>query len=203
MPTDSHRACVPGAAAIPPNTASRYAAAAQRSAAPPRRSAAPGPSPKASPTGAAIRSGAARQTAPVTGGAGGNGATQGSARPADGAGRRTIARSASHAARRDARSTAGAIAPDAPPAAVCAANSPRSGACRAVAGASRWRRSASLPSGRAPSAGSDMPAGAQEANVWIARCPSVAQPAVRAAHTVPTLARPSAISFRCGRRRSP
>ena len=202
-PNEVRAGPVPDAVACHPSSASRYAAVALKSAAPPTVPAAPGPGSKESHTPAAIRSGAAAPTAPATGGAGGSGWTRGYARPADGAGRRTTAPSARSAARPDAHSTAGAIPPGALPAAAFAARSRRSGACRAAAGASRWRRSASLPSGRAPSAGSDISGGAQEANVWIARRQSAVSPDVSAAHIVPTPARQSAISCRCGRRRSP
>ena len=203
MPLASSSVCVLVAAALPPKPISRCAAVAPRSAVPPRRPAAPGPGSKERRTPAVTRSGAARPAAPATGGGGRNGATRGSARPADCAGPKKTAPSASRAARHDARSIDSAIAPGAPPMPACAANSPLSVACRAAAGASHWRRSASLQSGRAPSTKDDISGGAREANVWIARRLSAVPPAVRAAHTVPTPARPSATSCRCGRRRSP
>ena len=203
MPPVSRSGFVPGAAACPLSPASRSAAYAPRSAAPPTVPAVPRPDRKERHTPTVTRSGAARQTAPETGGGGGDGAAQGSAHPAAAAGPKTTAPSASRAARRSEHSTADAMPPGVPPVAACDARNPRSEACRAAADASRWRRSASLPSGRAPSARGDMPLAAPEANVWIARRLSVAPPAVNAARTVPTPALPSVISCRCGRRRSP
>ena len=202
-PNEVRAGPVPDAAACHPSSASRYAAVALKSAAPPTVPAAPGPGSKESHTPAAIRSGAAAPTAPATGGAGGSGWTRGSAHPADGASRRTIARSASHAARCDARSIVGVTPPGALPAVACAVRSSRSEACRAAAGASRLRRSASPPSRRAPQAGSDTSGAAPKASVSIARRLPATLPAADAAHTVPTPARPSAISCRCGHRRSP
>ena len=192
-PTDSHGGCAPGAAALALNPASRSVAAAPRSAAPPTVPAVPGPDSKERHTAVATPTGAAAPTAPATGGGGGNDAKRGSAHPADGARLPTAARSASRAARHDAHSTAGAIPPGALPVPVCAAARRRSGACRAAGHASRWRRSASLSSGRAPSAGNDMPPAAQEVNVWIAKRLSVAPPAASDARTVPTPALPSVI----------
>ena len=202
MPSASPAGSAPAAAGFLPSPASRSAALAPKSAAPQRRPAATGPGLKASPIAAAIRSSAAAPTAPATGAGGGNGATQGCAHLAVAAGLKTTAPSASHAARQGAHSTADAMLPGVPPAAACAAARRRSGACRAAADASRWRRSASLPSGKAPSARDDMPPAAQEASVWTAKRLRVVWPAVRAAHIGPTPARPSSTSFRCGRRRS-
>ena len=111
--------------------------------------------------------------------------------------------SASLAARQGAHSTAGAMTRAAPPAVACAAASPRSGACRAAAAASRWRRNASVPSKRAPPGRDAMSRGARRARVWIVESPPGARPAVRAAHIVPTPARPSVTWRRSGRRRFP
>ena len=202
MPSAPQRGSVPGAAGFRPRPVSRSAADAPRRGAPPTAPAVPGPESRGSHTPAAIRSGVAAPTAPATGAAAAYGRRRGCVHPADGAGRRTIAPSASHAARRSEHSTAGATSHAAPPADACAARRPRSEACRAAADASRWKRSASLPSGRAPSARNDMPPAAPEANVWIARRLPVAPPAVNAARTVPIPARPSVIWCRCGRRRS-
>ena len=203
MPNEVLAELAPGAVAFRPRPASRSAAAAPRSAAPPTAPAAPRPDSKERHTPAVTRSDAAVPTAPATGGGGGNGATQGSAHPAGDAGRKTTAPSASHAARSGAHATAGAMTRERPLAAACAAGSPRSAACRAAAGVSRWRRSAFLPNVRASSAGNGISGGAQEANVWIARRLFVAPPAVSDARTVPTPALLSVTSYRCGRRRSP
>ena len=118
MPTASHRACAPGAAALPLNPASRCAAEALTSAAPPTGPAVPRPDSKERHTPAVTRSSAAAPTAPATGGGGGNGATQGSAHPVAVAGRKTTAPSASHAAWQGARSTAGAMPRAKPPVAL-------------------------------------------------------------------------------------
>ena len=107
------------------------------------------------------------------------------------------------AARPGAYATAGAMTRGALPAAACAAPSPRSEACRAAAAASPWRRSASLPSARAPPGRGAMPRGARRAHVWIVESTPVEGRAVRAAHIVPTPARPSATWRRSGRRRFP
>ena len=178
-------------ARLPPSLASRYAAVARRKGAPPTRPAVPKPGSKASRTAAAIQGSADVPTAPATGAAARRGWRRGYVHPAVSAGHRTTAPSADHAARPGAHSTAGAMPRAARPAAAYAARSPRSAACRDVADASPWRRSASRPSERAPSARNDMPDGAQEANVWIAeRMPGVPH-AVPAAHIVPTPARRS------------
>ena len=203
MPIESRRAGARAAASVRPSPASRFAAAARRKGAPPRRPDATGPGFKASSTVGAIRNAAAAPTAPATGAAAVNGKTRDFARPAAGAGRKTTALSVSHVARQDAHSTAAAMPRARPPAAACAALSPPSEACHGAADASRWRRSASLPNGRAPSARGDMPPGAPRASVWIARRLPVAPRAVRAAHIVPTPARPSVTWWRSGHRRSP
>ena len=203
MPTAPPRACAPGAARRSRNWASRCAGPAARRGESPTEPAAPEPGSKASHTAVAIRSSAAVPTGPGTYDDAGRGVTQDFARPAASAGRKTTAPSASSAARLGAHSTAGVTLCARLPAAVCAARSPRSTACRAAAGASQRRRSASPPSGRAPSASGATQRGAPKASVSIAKCLPVAPRAVRVAHIVPTPARPSA-TWRCsGRRRSP
>ena len=203
MPRAPPVVVVLAAAGFLPSPASRCAAVAPRSAAPPSAHAVPRPGSRESPTPGAIRNAAAAPTAPATGEGGRRGRKRGSARPAASGGHRTADPSASHAATLGAHSTADAMPRDAPPAAACAARSPRSEACRAAGAASRWRRSASLPSARVPPAGNATPRGARKANVWIAQRPPEARHAVRAAHIVPTPARQSVTWRRSGRRRSP
>ena len=184
----------PAAADFPPRPASRFAAVARGKGAPPIRTAVPKPGSKASHTAAATRSSAAVPTAPATGAAARRGWRRGYAHPVAAAGHRTTALSASPAARLGAHSTAGAMPRAAPPAAACAAARRRSGACPVVADASPWRRSASRPSERVPSAGNDTPGAAQETNVWIAeRMPGVPH-AVPAVRIVPMPARRSVTS---------
>ena len=144
-----------------PSPASRFAAVARRRGAPPIKPAAPKPGSRESHTAVAIQSSAAAPTAPATGGGAGSGKSRDFARPAASTGRKTTAPSVNPAARPGAHSTAGAMPRAVPPAAACAAPILRSEACRAAANASRWRRSASLPSEKAPSARDDTPGGAQ------------------------------------------
>ena len=176
---------------------------ATRSAAPPSAPAGPEPANTECRTAAAIPSSAAAPTALATGAAAGRGRRRDYARPAASAGRKRTAPSASHAARHGAHAIAGAMTRERPPAAACAAGSPRSGTCRAAAGASRWRRSASAPRKRAPPGRDDMSRGARRAPVWTVESAPVARPAVSAAHTGPTPARQSVTWRRSGRRRSP
>ena len=203
MPSGPPVGRAPAAAGFPPSPASRSVPAAPTKGGPPRRSDAKGPGLKASSTVAAIRNGAAAPTAPVTGGGAGSGKSRASARPAASAGRRRAAPFAIRAARQGAHSTAGDTLRARPPAAACAAPSPRWAACRAAAGASHWRRSASRLSERPPSARDATPGDAPKASVWIARRLPVMRRAVRAAHIGPTPGRPSVIWWRYGRRRSP
>ena len=203
MPNGWRRAGARAAESVRPSPASRFAAVARRKGALPRRPDATGPGLKASSTVGAIWKRRAAPTVPATGAAAVNGKTRGFARPAASAGRKTTALSVSHVARQDGHSTAAAMPRARPPAAACAALGPPLVACHGAADASRWRRSASRPNGRAPSAGGDMPPGVPKAFAWIARRLPVAPRVVSAAHIVPTPARPSAISCRCGRRKSP
>ena len=182
----------PAAADFPPSPASRFAAVARGKGAPPIRPAVPKPGSKESRTAAATRSSAAVPTAPATGAAARRGWRRDYAHPVAAAGRKKTAPSASPAARLGAHSTASDTLRARLPAAAYAAPSPRSEACPVVADASPWRRSASRPSGRAPSARNDTPGAAQETNVWIAeRMPGVPH-AVPAARIVPMPARRSA-----------
>ena len=203
MPSASLKADARAVPCFPPSPASRCVPAVPRKGAPPRESDATGPGLKASSTVGAIRNGAAAPAAPATGDAGGRRKSQAFARPAADAGRKAAAPSASPAARQGAHSTAAAMPCGAPPAAACAATSPRSEACRVAAGASHWRRSASRPSERAPSARNGTQGAGRRGYAWIVRFPSSPLRAVRAAHIVPIPARPSVTWWRSGHRRSP
>ena len=190
-------------ASVLPSTTSSSAIAVARSAGPPTGHAVRRPAPRASNMAAAIRSGAAVPSAPGTGAAAGRVRRRDYAHHAASVGRRRAAPSASLAARQGAQSTAVGMLSGVPPAAACAARSPRSTACRAAADVSRWRGSASRPNTRAPSARGVTPSGAPKASVWTAERLRVALRDVPAAHIVPTPARPS-VTWRCsGRRRSP
>ena len=139
-------------ASVLPSPASSSAIAVARSAAPPTGHAVRRPAPRASNMAAAIRSGAAVPTAPGTGAAAGRVRRRDYAHHAASVGRRRAAPFASRAARHAAHSTAGAMTRGALPAAAYVARSPRSEVCRVAADASRWRRSASRPNTKAPSA---------------------------------------------------
>ena len=191
-------------ASVLPSPASSCATAATKSAAPPSGPAARRHVQRASNMAAAIRSAAAAPTAPATGRRrrawkeAGLCTSCGRRRPED---NRSVLRAVPRGP--DVPSTAGAMARGALPATACAAINPRSGACRAAAGVSRWRRSASLPRKRAPLGRDAMSRGARRARVWIVESPPVARPVVSAAHIGPTPARPSVTWRRFGRRRSP
>ena len=191
------------AASFPPTPASRCVPVVPRKGGPPTAPAVREPGSRECHTAAAIRSSAAASTEPATGAVAGRVRRRDFARPAASGRHRTVAPFASRAARQGAHVTAGAIARERPPAAACAAGSPRSAVCRAAAGASRWRRSASAPRKRAPPGRDAMSRGARRARVWTVESAPGAWPAVRVAHIVPTPARPSVTWQRSGRRRSP
>ena len=152
-------------ASVLPSPASSSAIAVARSAGPPTGHAVRRPAPRASNMAAAIRSGAAVPTAPGTGAAAGRVRRRGYVHPAVSVGRRRAAPFASRAARHGVHSTAGVTSSAAPSAAACAAPSPRSAACPVAADVSCWRRSASRPNTRAPSARGVTPSGAPKASV--------------------------------------
>ena len=165
--------------------------------------AAPEPGSKASCTAVGIPNCAGAPTAPGTGAAARRCKRRGVAHHAAVVLPQRAAPSASPVARRGAHSTVGAMARAALPAYACAAPSPRSGACRVAAGASRWRRSASRPSERALPARDATPDGAPAGFASTAGSARQVQRAVPAAPVAPIPARPSVTSRRSGRRKSP
>ena len=204
MPTAPHRGCVPGAAALPLNPASRLAAVAPRRGAPPTGHAVPGPESRASPMPAGIRNGAAKPTATVTGAAAAHGRRRGSVHRAAAARPPAMPRSVSPAALHDGTSIAAAMPPGAQPDDACAAPSPPPRASPVAADASRWRSGASRPNERAPATRSGTPDGARSGAVWIVgSARQAAWHAVPAARSAPMSAHPSVTLCRSGRRRSP